>query len=461
MAQNATKLNVSNRHLLLAGLLTGVFALSFLVSAPSMAQHFTSPESAKLYQSITQHEQTLYGRAYPMDGANVRMERLEKTLFSTRQGGTPDQRLQRINQQMAARSQASFNSEQLPILEYLEEKLFQQTYPAAPMALRLERLETHVFGKSFGEYPMDIRMKKLTYAMPLVAKEIRVSNTQGQVVASTARKTQPLSIRTVDAKPEEMTLLDATAHPPVAPMVTVAPVVPITEVSKTNSVASTPIIDNIPTPAPTPTPTQRVLQDGTSISTGDYYQSIYRRADGRVVRWSELPMKVFIRGNVAEKDDTLEAIQLWQRSFSINVVDNALTADVIIDWMNSNRPIGPFTQPIMNMDNQRRVRTIVLINMTPFRSLEKPQQRHALLHQIGHAAGLWGHSTNANDVMHPALDLERTDIPRSLSNRTTPGFFSEASGMVSQNAAPSQRDINTLLKLYNLPEQDLKSFTPY
>ena len=55
--------------------------------------------------------------------------------------------------------------------------------------------------------------------------------------------------------------------------------------------------------------------------------------------------------------------------------------------------------------------------------LSQEEMRTVCLHEFGHAIGLWGHSPNADDVCHAMATVQH----------------------------PTQRDINTLLKVYNTP----------
>lgn len=390
-----------------------------LAGEPARAQNeafFVSGQNQHLYQRLPEFEDRLYGHAYANQAVSQRITRLEKTLFGGTQLGPLESRFARIEAEMRKRKTAEIRAEQEPILTYLEQKLFQRTFEDKTLAERLEQLETHVFGKSFDSYPLSVRLKKLSYAMPIVAKEIRLSGNDGMVIASTNRMS-PRTGRTKSPEPE-ITLLDASAG-------------------------------------------GRTMPNGEPLSTGDYFQSIHKHDTTRTLRWTRLPVRIHSRaGTPPEMAVTLDAIRAWKSTFEVQTVPDGGQADIIIDW--SQRPSAPITRPILHMTDQNAIRTAVFINMAAFKNYNREEQLHAMLHQLGHALGIWGHSDHPNDVMYPHLPQESNDIPEKWGQRSAyvlgrmrPG------GQMMPSAEPSQRDINTLLRIYDEPAHDLSQLNAY
>jgi hypothetical protein len=400
-------------------------ALSCLVGAvfsPGMAQldgFFLTEENAAIYQKIPAIETQLYGHGYPEQSVSQRLSRIEKTLFGAAQRAPTEQRMRLVEARINEKHSQAVKAEQEPMLVYLEEKLFQRTYPDKPTPERLRQLEMQVFGHSFDNYPVDIRMKKLTYAMPVMAREIRLS--KGDTVIASAGKISRHAVRCPSPK-VDMVQLDASGN-------------------------------NL-----------RVQPNGAPLSTGDYVQSIYRESDGDVLRWHTLPIKVYLKPGEPEAALSSKALQAWKSAFSVELVQNSAQADVIVTW---DKPtwdmdtLGILTRPVVHVDESRNIRTVILISLFSFKGQSAANQLHVVSHQMGHAFGLWGHSDDPGDVMYPALKQEMTDFPSRWSWRSAAANTKVQPPGVADDFHPSQRDINTLMKLYALPVTDLSTYSPY
>jgi predicted Zn-dependent protease len=99
--------------------------------------------------------------------------------------------------------------------------------------------------------------------------------------------------------------------------------------------------------------------------------------------------------------------------------------------------------------------------MYPLKSAAPANQLHVLEHQMGHAFGLWGHSDDPGDIMYPALKAEMHDFPSRWAWRSAAVDDKVQPSDWLDDSQPSQRDVNTLLKVYGLPATDLSSFSPY
>ncbi len=384
---------------------------------------FITEENVAVYQNLPDIEKQLYGHDYLDQSVSQRLGRIERTLFGAVQRGPNEQRMRQVDAKVSEKRTQALKAEQEPMLVYLEEKLFQRTYPDKSTGERLRQLEIQVFGHAFDSYPVEIRMKKLTYAMPVMAREIRLS--KGDTVIASAGRVSRRAPRSPSPKVDVVQLDAAEGN-------------------------------------------QWVHPNGASISMGDYSQSIYHEASGGVLRWRKLPIKVYLKPGEPEGNLANQAMQAWKGVFSLQVVPVSSQADVIVTWDKMTwdmDTLGLLTRPVVQVDELRNIRTVILISLYPLKGLSEADQLHGVSHQLGHAFGLWGHSDRPGDVMYPSLKVEASDFPMRWSWRST-----KAGGMASvkptfpdesRDFHPSQRDLNTLLKIYDQPLIDLSTYSPY
>lgn len=404
-----------------------IFGLASILSLSSLniphhaqAENIWALQDSPSVQRLPDIENQLYGHAYPSQSTNQRVGRVEKTLFGEIIHGPVDARIQRIDSKLQEHKSRASQNAQEPILAYLEDKLFQRTFPERSMTERVRQLETHVFGRSFDQYPLSIRVKKLTYAMPLMAKEVRVSS--GDVVVASSKS--PLKKYRSNTFSPEIVQLDAKSPTLIRPSVT----------------------------------------PSNNISVGDYFAHIHRTSSGKVLRWSELPIKVYLKPSPENsRAISAQAIKNWQNVFSVEATPSASQADIIISWDKSDwdqNPSTVLTRLVTQINDNNSIRTVVLITLHPAQNQSTEQQLHLATHQLGHAFGLWGHSDDPDDVMYPSSHLESNDFParwRWRSEASSP----QTVDIDEPGYQPSQRDINTLLKLYDQPVSDLSTFSPY
>jgi predicted Zn-dependent protease len=399
-------------------LLPGALILSTLLIGPSFAAGFWGEtQTSPIYQRLPELENQLYGHAYPNQSPSQRINRLEKTLFGTTVFGPLEARMERIIDKMQERTTNTQHTQE-PIIAYLEEKLFQKSFPEKPMPDRLRQLETHVFGRPFDHYPVPIRIKKLSYAMPLMAKEIRL--TQGDTLIA----------RSSGARPQR--------------------------ISRTGSISDTVQLD-VQKAIPS-------IDEPSKARTGDdYFKAIHKNNNGSTLRWSKLPIRIFVKAATADEEPlTRQAIQGWQNSFSIEPTLQLQNADVVISWDKADWDQNPsmlLTRPVVRLSDSNTVRTIVLISLYPIRNIPTEHKLHIIAHQLGHAFGLWGHSDNPDDLMYPAFHWETNDFPSRWRWRSETSYLQTPPNAI-ESTLPSQRDINTLLRIYEQPANDLSVYTP-
>lgn len=182
---------------------------------------------------------------------------------------------------------------------------------------------------------------------------------------------------------------------------------------------------------------------------GDYYWEVAESADENL--WRTFPVKVNL-GSAPQakwKEGARDAFDIWQALFPLQLVARAEQADIRVDWLQTpdiDNAVGedwerPKWEIVGGEMQERRICTIG-VNLYQ-RNWSKDEMRAIILHELGHAMGIKGHSDSKKDIMYGQMQdkLKQVYVP------SIPFPISWRS-LVKQ---PSQRDINTLIRLYNSP----------
>ncbi len=164
-----------------------------------------------------------------------------------------------------------------------------------------------------------------------------------------------------------------------------------------------------------------------SLSQSDgYFQRIAMVSDGRITRFTNMPISVYLVNADLKPnyiDDLNYALKEWQDGssgiLSFEIVDKPDKADILISWFNKieesyrEHPLGMTELHRINKDKYYVEMQICLRDPITAKPLSDEQMKIVLLHEIGHAIGLWGHSKDKDDVMYYASDklhLSENDI---------------------------------------------------
>jgi predicted Zn-dependent protease len=187
---------------------------------------------------------------------------------------------------------------------------------------------------------------------------------------------------------------------------------------------------------------------------GDYYQEVAGASVGLL--WTEFPIKVFADSPPEEWQRALqEALDAWMNVFPLQTVGARERADIVLSWAKlPKRTLGTEGESIQIRKEDDRVvsrRKESLIILDNSHRWSEREMRAAVLHELGHALGIGGHSDNSKDVMFPeeVKGLAVSKIPGQLG-LGDPGFYGVSSS-TGANTKLTPRDVNTLIRLYNYP----------
>jgi predicted Zn-dependent protease len=198
----------------------------------------------------------------------------------------------------------------------------------------------------------------------------------------------------------------------------------------------------------------KALKDPMGSPSGKLDAPDYLAGLVSVQKWhvADFPIKVFVRKNVQlpefyDQFDQMvrDALNQWCRAtdniVKYKFVEDKETANLLFDYTERREQVSREHDPNLEgtADNRTRMKdlsidwsniTVLVKDVPGAAAFKKPYQiKKLLLHEIGHALGLHGHSPNPEDVMFPAA---------------TPATFTTL----------SKRDVNTIRVVYDLPPAD-------
>jgi predicted Zn-dependent protease len=183
-------------------------------------------------------------------------------------------------------------------------------------------------------------------------------------------------------------------------------------------------------------------------SASDYYLDIAEMSESR--KWNSFPIKVWI-GNVPNANwaqGTREAFGIWKAMFPLELTAEMEEADIRFQWDSDTMPENAAGEEmdwvqIRREGDELAGRKVAYITPDLTHRWSKDEMRAIVLHEMGHALGIAGHSDSKGDIMFFQMQDETHQV-------RIPGMIYPLAwkSLVSK---PSQRDLNTLIRLYNTP----------
>jgi predicted Zn-dependent protease len=183
-------------------------------------------------------------------------------------------------------------------------------------------------------------------------------------------------------------------------------------------------------------------------AAGDYFGEISESSESE--RWSAFPIKVWI-GNVPTGNwaqGAREAFGIWKEMFPLELSAEQDDADIRFDWGGRTDIEGAAGEEkdwvqFRRVGNELTGRKVAFITFDLSRNWSKDEMRAIVLHEMGHALGIRGHSSSKQDIMYFQVQEKNRQV-------RVPGVYYPFAWktLVSK---PSQRDLNTLIRLYNTP----------
>jgi predicted Zn-dependent protease len=200
------------------------------------------------------------------------------------------------------------------------------------------------------------------------------------------------------------------------------------------------ILEGLPALPPGFEPSRYVAADG------DYYRLVAPDSDG--LQWRHFPIKVYL-GSAPEvkwQYGAREAFDIWRAVVPLQLVANESQADIRIGWQESAMGEGHAGEELdwvrfERVGDQLTGRRVAVITADLSRPWSKDEMRAIMLHEFGHALGIKGHSDSKKDIMYFQMQEKYRRIPVPM-----PVTHLYWKSLVKN---PSQRDINTLIRLYN------------
>ncbi len=181
------------------------------------------------------------------------------------------------------------------------------------------------------------------------------------------------------------------------------------------------------------------------VEAGDYYWLVSRTSESEL--WPHLPLKVFL-GRAPEhkwQQGVREAFDAWAAVFPLELTALTKEADIRLVWdprIEERKPAQRSYEYVHYEEDGEALggRRVIMIVVDQEYNWSQKEMRAIVLHQLGHALGINGHSDSRDDVMYWEMrERRRVNLP----GMPFPLFWR------SLAKAPSPRDVNTLIRLYN------------
>ena len=163
-----------------------------------------------------------------------------------------------------------------------------------------------------------------------------------------------------------------------------------------------------------------------------YFDRVAIVSDGRLTRFTKMPITVYVESLQPEyagyNDDLIYSLKEWQLQssglISFEIIKASDGADVLVSWVakleasyNEN-PLGMSQLHRVDRDKFYVEMQICLRDPITAKPIPSDRMKVVLLHELGHAIGLWGHSNNKDDAMYFASNVLHPTINDLITLKT-------------------------------------------
>jgi tetratricopeptide (TPR) repeat protein len=163
-----------------------------------------------------------------------------------------------------------------------------------------------------------------------------------------------------------------------------------------------------------------------------YFDRIAMVSDGRLTRFTKMPITVYAEslqpGYEEYNNDLIYSLKEWQSQssglVSFEIVKNPDGADVLLSWVHkleanyNELPLGMSQLHRVDRDKFYVEMEICIREPITLKPISDDRMKVVLLHEMGHAIGLWGHSKNKDDVMYYASNVMHPTLSDMIALKT-------------------------------------------
>lgn len=170
---------------------------------------------------------------------------------------------------------------------------------------------------------------------------------------------------------------------------------------------------------------------------GDYFSAVKKFDGETVARWTSFPITIKLPPESPEswKKNLQVGISEWNRFIPVQAVSGAENCDIEVTWVNHLLP-GVLGITRLTTPKKGSIHVEIWMLRPTFYVQEIPEHavQVAFMHELGHAIGIFGHSTTPDDLM------ASSELSLAMKGKASP-----------KSLTVEPRDLNTLKHIYESP----------